>query len=472
MKLNLISDMHYRPSGKTLDGLIEETGRQPAGYDAFAEFSLSFSDEMLSIRAVRTGEKAPYTADEKRLIEQGIDIGAREGESFSIPAGSYDFIQLPVIFGEADLPRILLPYATGERKAFIRLFKENIIETVMQLLIFDPHGLPFALNVAITMCFVWLYTNRGGVRSLIWTDTLKTVCLVSSLVLCIVFIARSLGMSGAEVVDSVETSRYSRIFFFDDPSSPRYFWKMFFSGLFVVVAMTGLDQDMMQLNLSCRTKRDAKINIMITDFFQIIILVLFLALGVMLYSYADSTGLEIPEKSDQLFAQVAVNGGLPTIVGVVFVLGLISSTYSAAGSALTALTTSFTVDILNGPERYDERRLTRVRRTVHVVMAVIMGLSIVAFDLLSDDSTINLIYKVVSFTYGPILGMFVFGMFTRWRIRGRYMPFIAVASPLLSALLQYAAREFFDYHIGFELLVYNAMITMAGMMLVVRRNEN
>lgn len=135
MKLNLISDMHYRPSGKTLDGLIEETGRQPAGYDAFAEFSLSFSDEMLSIRAVRTGEKAPYTAEEKRLIEQGIDIGAREGESFSIPAGSYDFIQLPVIFGEADLPRILLPYATGERKAFIRLFKENIIETVMQLLI-------------------------------------------------------------------------------------------------------------------------------------------------------------------------------------------------------------------------------------------------------------------------------------------------------------------------------------------------
>lgn len=350
--------------------------------------------------------------------------------------------------------------------------KIYVVCAVMQLLVFDPHGLPFALNVAITMCFVWLYTNRGGVRSLIWTDTLKTVCLVSSLVLCIVFIARSLGMSGAEVVDSVETSRYSRIFFFDDPSSPRYFWKMFFSGLFVVVAMTGLDQDMMQLNLSCRTKRDAKINIMITAFFQIIILVLFLALGVMLYSYADSTGLEIPEKSDQLFAQVAVNGGLPTIVGVVFVLGLISSTYSAAGSALTALTTSFTVDILNGPERYDERRLTRVRRTVHVVMAVIMGLSIVAFDLLSDDSTINLIYKVVSFTYGPILGMFVFGMFTRWRIRGRYMPFIAVASPLLSALLQYAVREFFDYHIGFELLVYNAMITMAGMMLVVRRNEN
>ena len=350
--------------------------------------------------------------------------------------------------------------------------KIYVVCAVMQLLVFDPHGLPFALNVAITMCFVWLYTNRGGVRSLIWTDTLKTVCLVSSLVLCIVFIARSLGMSGADVAGSVETSRYSRIFFFDDPSSPRYFWKMFFSGLFVVVAMTGLDQDMMQLNLSCRTKRDAKINIMITAFFQIIILVLFLALGVMLYSYADSTGLEIPEKSDQLFAQVAVNGGLPIIVGVVFVLGLISSTYSAAGSALTALTTSFTVDILNGPERYDERRLTRVRRTVHVVMAVIMGLSIVAFDLLSDDSTINLIYKVVSFTYGPILGMFVFGMFTRWRIRGRYMPFIAVASPLLSALLQYAAREFFGYHIGFELLVYNAMITMAGMMLVVRRNEN
>lgn len=350
--------------------------------------------------------------------------------------------------------------------------KIYVVCAVMQLLVFDPNGLPFALNVLVTMCFVWLYTNRGGVRSLIWTDTLKTVCLVSSLVLSIVFIARGLGMSTAEVIDRIGTSEYSRVFFLDDPSSSRYFWKMFFSGLFVVVAMTGLDQDMMQLNLSCRTQRDAKINIFITAFFQIIIIVLFLALGVLLYTYATDKGLAIPEKSDQLFAQVAVNGGLPTVVGVVFVLGLIASTYSAAGSALTALTTSFTVDILNGPERYDEHRLTRVRRIVHVVMAVVMGVAIVAFDLFSDDSTINLIYKVVGYTYGPLLGMFAFGMLTHYRIRGRFMPYIAVASPLLSALLQYAAREYFDYAIGFELLVYNALITMAGMMLTVKRNED
>ena len=349
--------------------------------------------------------------------------------------------------------------------------KIYVVCAVMQLLVFDAYSLPFALNVAVTMCLVWIYTNRGGVKALIWTDTLKTLCLVSSLVLSIVFISRAMGYSFGEMVSAVEASRYSRIFFFDDPSSSRYFWKMFWSGVFVLVAMTGLDQDMMQLNLSCRSQRDAKINIMITAFCQIIILIMFLTLGVLLYLYAERTGLALPEKSDQLFAQVAVYGGLPTIVGVVFVLGLIASTYSAAGSALTALTTSFTVDILNGRERYDEERLTHIRRIVHVAMAVIMGCVIVVFYAVSNDSVINLIYKVVSYTYGPLLGMFAFGMLTKYRIRDRYMPVIAVAAPLLSAVLQYAAAEYFDYAIGFELLIYNASITMAGMLLCVERNE-
>lgn len=348
--------------------------------------------------------------------------------------------------------------------------KIYVVCAVMQLLVFDSYGLPFVSNVAVTMFFVWIYTDRGGVRSLIWTDTLKTVCLVSSLILSIVFIARGLGFSFGEMVAAVDASSCSRVFFFDDPSSSRYFWKMFWSGVFVLVAMTGLDQDMMQLNLSCRSQRDAKINIMITAFSQIVILIMFLTLGVLLYMYADRTGLAIPEKSDQMFAQVAVNGGLPMIVGVVFVLGLISSTYSSAGSAVTALTTSFTVDILDGQKRYDERRLTRVRRTVHIAMAVLMGCAITVFDMISNESVINLMYKVVSYTYGPLLGMFAFGMLTEYRINDRYMPAIAVLSPLLCALLQYSAAEYFDYAIGFELLIYNAVFTMVGMSLCIKRD--
>ena len=343
---------------------------------------------------------------------------------------------------------------------------------VMQLLVFDPYGLPFGLNVAVTMAAVWIYTNRGGVRSLIWTDTLKTLCLVSSLVLCIVFIAKELDFSFGDMVQRVNESPASRIFFFDDPSSPRYFWKMFWAGVFVLVAMTGLDQDMMQLNLSCRTRRDAQINIIITALSQIVIIVMFLVLGVLLYLYADATGLEMPARSDQLFASVAVNGGFPMIVGIVFVAGLVACTYSAAGSALTALTTSFTVDILRGTERYAEERLTTIRRRVHIIMAVIMGCVIVAFDLLSNDSIINLVYKVVSYTYGPLLGMFAFGILTPWRVRDRYLPYIAVAAPALSALLQYGAMTLFDYQIGFELLIYNALFTIAGMSLcVVRRKK-
>lgn len=338
---------------------------------------------------------------------------------------------------------------------------------VLQLLIFDRFGLPFVLNAALTMLFVWIYTVRGGVKSLIWTDALKTICLVSSLVVSIVFIARSMDISFGGMLRAVNESDYSRIFFLDDPSSPRYFWKMFWAGVFVVVAMTGLDQDMMQLNISCRTQRDARINIMITALCQIIIIVMFLILGVMLYMYADRTGLAMPSKSDGLFAAVAADGGLPAIVGIVFVLGLAACTYSAAGSALTALTTSFTVDILDGTERYDEKRLARIRRRVHMVMALLVGCTIVLFDRFTDDSTINLIYKVVSYTYGPLLGIFAFGMFTKYRIRGRRLPLVALSAPLLSALLQYAAARCFNYGIGFELLIYNALFTMAGMCLLI-----
>ena len=321
------------------------------------------------------------------------------------------------------------------------------------------------------MLFVWLYTQQGGVKSLIWTDTLKTLCLVASLVLSIVFIMRGLGLSFSDTVREVSASPMSRIFFFDDPASDRYFWKMFAAGIVLLVAMTGLDQDMMQRNLSCATPRDSQKNIVLTAVSQIFVIFLFLVLGVLLYLYMECSGLTPPAKSDQVFSLVAVDGGLPLVVGILFVVGLISSTYSAAGSALTALTTSFTVDILEGTKRCGEERLTRLRKGVHILMALGMAAVILAFEYWADDSVINLVYKVAGYTYGPILGMFAFGMFTRRKVRDRWIPLVAVAAPVLSALVQWWALEEWGYRIAFELLNYNAAFTMICMSLLVERDE-
>lgn len=348
-----------------------------------------------------------------------------------------------------------------------------VVCAAMQLLVFDRYGLPFWCNAAITVALVWLYTQRGGVRSLIWTDTLKTLCLVGSLVLTIVFVARALHFSGSDLVREVAASPMSRVFFFDDPASDRYFWKMFVAGIVVLVAMTGLDQDMMQCNLSCRTLRDAQRNIVLTAICQIAVILLFLVLGVLLYLYVERCGLALPPKSDQLFSLVAVDGGLPIAVGAVFVLGLISSTYSAAGSAMTALTTSFTVDLLDGPRRYDERRLTRVRRCVHAAMALCMTAVILGVGYLADDNAINLFFRIVSYTYGPILGLFLFGIFSHRRPRDRWVPLAALCGPVFSVLLQHFAAARWGYRIGFELLVYNALFVIAGLALlsVGRKNE-
>lgn len=346
-----------------------------------------------------------------------------------------------------------------------------VVCAVLQLLVFDRYGLPFWSNALVTMFFVWLYTQQGGVKSLIWTDSLKTFCLVASLVLSIIFIMRSLDFTMSDTVREVAASPMSQIFFFDDPASGRYFWKMFAAGIVLLVCMTGLDQDLMQRNMSCPTPRDSQKNIILTAFSQMFVIFLFLVLGVLLYIYMEHAGLAMPEKTDQVFSLVAVEGGLPVIVGVLFVIGLISSTYSAAGSALTALTTSFTVDILEGTKRYGDERLTRIRRIVHVAMAFGMALVILAFGYWANDSVINLVYKVASYTYGPILGMFVFGMFTHLKIRDRWMPLVAVIAPVLSAVLQWWAERAWDYQIGFELLIYNALFTVIGMLLLVKRHD-
>ena len=350
--------------------------------------------------------------------------------------------------------------------------KIYVVCAVMQIVVFDYFNIDFIWNVVATMTLVWLYTRSGGVRSLIVTDTLQSICLVASIVVCIVCLCGSMGLSLTDAVEVVRSSPESRVWFFDDPNSPRYFWKMLFGGALSLVAMTGLDQDMMQRNMSCRTVRDSQINIVLTAICQIFVILLFLVLGVLLYRYIDFAQLPMPAKGDEAFPLVAVKGGLPMIAGVMFVVGLISSTYSAAGSSLTSLTTSFTLDVLDGSKRYDEQSLARLRRAIHIVMAIVMVVVVVVFEKWGNDSVINLVFKVAGYTYGPILGLFTFGMVCKRQVREQFVPVIAILSPVASYLLQWSVAEKFGYYIGFELLGYNALFTIFGLLLITKRNRD
>ena len=353
--------------------------------------------------------------------------------------------------------------------AAVRLF---LVCVVLQLLVFEPLHLPFVLNMVFTVGLVWLYTFRGGVKSLIWTDTLKTVCLVVSVVLCIYYIARGLHLDLGGLWQTIRGSEMSQMFFFDDVNDKRYFFKQFLAGVFTVIAMNGLDQDMMQRNLSCRNSRDSQKNMITSGIAQFFVNALFLMLGVLLYVYASAYGIAIPAKSDELFPWIATQGYFPGIVGILFVVGLISSAYSAAGSALTALTTSFTVDIL-GVKGKSEEQVSHLRKRVHIGMAVVMGVVIFIFNVLNNTSVIDAVYTLASYTYGPILGLFAFGLSVKTPVRDRYIPLVAIVSPILCFILDRHSQEWFGgYSFSYELLILNALFTYIGLLLLIRRGRD
>ena len=299
-----------------------------------------------------------------------------------------------------------------------------------------------------------------------WSDVLRTLLLVGSIALSIIFVVRSLGISPSEAVARISEHPYSQILFLDDIDDSRHLIKQFLAGVFMVIAITGLDQDLMQRVLSSRTAKESQRNMVISVLLQSVVIFMFLFLGVLLYIYAEGAGIVV-ERADNLFGAVATSSAMPLVVGVVFVLGLIASTYSSAGSALTALTTSFTVDILRGTSRYDEQRLGRLRRGVHLAMAVVMTLVVVGFELWSSDSAINTFYMVASYSYGPLLGLFLFGLLTRRSVRDRLVPVVVVAAPLLTFVVDYNSESWLGgYKFGFEVLLLNAGVTFLGLFLL------
>ncbi|MBP5365539.1 MAG: sodium:solute symporter [Bacteroidales bacterium] len=360
---------------------------------------------------------------------------------------------------------------------------------VLQLVLFDGLGIPFAVNIAVTMLVVWLYTFRGGVKTLVWTDMVQTLSLVMAVVLCIYFVCRQMNIDLGGLWSTITDSDMSRTWFFDDGNDKRFFFKQFLAGMFTTIAMTGLDQDMMQKNLSCRSLRDAQKNVISYGFAFLPINLLFLALGVLLYQYAASLGLfaggELTDiagnalKSDELFPYLATshdaNGELflPTVVGVLFVLGLVAAAFSSAGSAVTALTTSVTIDILRADRRQDEAQLRRTRFYVHIINTLVMGVLIYMFRVIGNTSVIDAVYVVASYTYGPLLGLYIYGLYSRRAVRDAWVPVICIASPLICLIINLNSEEWLGgYKMGYELLLLNGAITALGLWISGVRMKN
>lgn len=337
-----------------------------------------------------------------------------------------------------------------------------VVCTVLQLLVFHPLGLPFVLNVALTMFLIWLYTARGGVKSVIWSDTLKSLCLIVSVVICFLFICKELNLSLTEIPDIIKNHSSSQIFHFDDAMDSAYFWKQFLTGVFLVVAMTGLDQDLMQRILACKDSKDSRKNLAVSGVMQFFVISMFLILGTLLVIYMEDRSIALPDKTDDIFATVAFNPDIPLIVSVLFILGLVSASYSSVGSALTSLTTSYTVDIMEGTKKYDEEILKKKRKRVHAAMAFVMAIVIILCYYLNDQDAISALFTLASYTYGPILGLFTFGIFSKRKIQTKFVPLVCILSPLLSWIIGQGCKILFDYQTGYELFLLNAFLTFIG----------
>lgn len=358
--------------------------------------------------------------------------------------------------------------------ASFRLF---LVATVLQYFVFENWGVPFFVTVFISIALIWIYTARGGIKTIVWTDTLQTLFMLSSVAIAIYFISDSMNWSFSEVFTSPRLEEYNKTFFFDDFLAGNYFWKSFFGGMFITICMTGLDQDMMQKNLTCKSLKDAQKNVMSYSLVFIPVNVLFLFLGALLFIYAEQNGITIPlldgkEKTDLLFPEIALNGNMGVGLGIIFILGLIAAAYSSADSALTSLTTSYCVDFIN-IKKYTEEKQKQIRKRVHIGISILLILVIIAFKYLMDSSVIDLLLKAASYTYGPLLGLFAFGIFTKYQVKDKWVWLVAILSVAITfALGKIPTAWIGGYQFNYELLVINGIMTFIGLLILVRRQEN
>ena len=347
----------------------------------------------------------------------------------------------------------LLSKMTG---AAVRFF---VVCIILQRFVLDGVGVPFWITVPVMVLLIWLYTRKGGIKTLVWTDTFQTTSMFVALILIIYHVMSHLDMNVAQAAQAIIDDTHSRIFVFDDWFSKQNFWKQFLSGIFVVIVMTGLDQDMMQKNLTCKTLREAQKDMCTYGFAFVPANLLFLCLGVLLMMLAKQEGMALPEAPDDLLPMFAASGYMGDFVVVFFTIGIVAASFSSADSALTAITTSLCVDILDNPEN------EKLRKRVHLAVAVIFMLFIIAFKALNSTSVIDAIYILCSYTYGPLLGLFAYGLFTKKPVNDKVTPYISVASPLICLALDSSIKQFTGYQFGYELLMLNGGLTFLGLWL-------
>lgn len=341
-----------------------------------------------------------------------------------------------------------------------------VVCAILQRFVLDALGVPFVVTVVAMVGLIWLYTRRGGIKTLVWTDTFQTLCMFAALILIIYNVARHLGMSMGEAADMVAADSHSRIFVFDDWMTKQNFWKQFLSGIFIVIVMTGLDQDMMQKNLTCKSLREAQKDMCTYGFAFVPANLLFLSLGVLLVALASKEGVALPASGDELLPMFAATGQMGMAVVVLFTVGVVASSFSSTDSALTALTTSCCVDLWSRPD--DEK----LRRRVHFGVSVAFVVFILLFRSLNSTSVIDAIYVLCSYTYGPLLGLFAYGLLTRRGVSGRLVPWIAVASPVVCFAVDSLSKTVFGYTFGYELLMLNGLLTFAGLWITGRKETD
>ena len=374
----------------------------------------------------------------------------------------YYKLNLTTIYTYLDKRLGLSAYRTGA--GFFILSKISgaavrfyVVCMLLQRFVLDALGIPFALTVLTMVALIWLYTRKGGINTLVWTDTFQTFCMFTALILIIWQVIGALGMSPTAAIQAVAADERSKMFVLDDWVSKQNFWKQFISGAFIVVVMTGLDQDMMQKNLTCKGLREAQKDMCSYGLAFFPANLLFLALGVLLMQLAAQQGSPLPALTDDLLPLFAASGRLGTAVVVFFTIGIVAASFSSADSALTALTTTWCVDIAERP--HDER----LRRRTHVLMAVAFAAMILIFNAVNTTSVIDAIYTLCSYTYGPLLGLFAFALFTRYRVRGRWVPWVCIISPVICWAVSLLTQQTTGYEMGYERWMLNGALTFGGL---------
>jgi Na+/proline symporter len=349
--------------------------------------------------------------------------------------------------------------------AAFRLF---LVANVLQIIVFDAYEIPFWLTVFITILLIWLYTFKGGIKTIVWTDTLQTFFMLIAVGICIYTISNEMQINN--LFSYIVDSEFSKIFYFEDINANNYFWKQFLAGAFIAIVMTGLDQDMMQKNLTCRNLKDAQKNMFWFTIVLVIVNFFFLALGVLLTDYAQQNGIDAHK--DELFPIIATQGSLGIATALFFLLGLIAAAYSSADSALTSLTTSFSIDILEIDKNKDTEKQEKIRKKIHIIFSFVLIATILIFKyFIADVSIIAKIFTFAGYTYGPLLGLYAFGMFTKYSVNDKIVPIICLTAPILTFVISHYSKEKLGFDFGFFVLVLNGFFTFIGLYLLQQQKK-